>query len=289
MNVKKAIILAAGFGTRVLPASKSVPKEMVNIVDKPAIQYIVEEMSAAGIKNILIITSRGKDSIADHFDRSPGLETVLIDKGNQALYERIKSISYLADISYSRQLEMKGTGNAVLSARQFVGDDPFVVAYADDIIIGDDPATEQCVRAFEETGKAAVAMKEVSLELVMKYSSLKVKNLRDNIYKISDMNEKPKENEILSHFSILGRCVLPAKIFGILEKTAPGAGGEVQLTDAMKVLARTEGMTGVDFTGVRYDTGSKIGILKASVEVGLNHKEVGEEFKEYLKETVSRL
>ncbi|MCL2087742.1 MAG: UTP--glucose-1-phosphate uridylyltransferase [Oscillospiraceae bacterium] len=282
--VKKAVILAAGLGTRVLPASKAVPKEMLSIVDKPAIQYIVEEMSASGIENILIVTSRGKEQMVDHFDRSPELESALKRKGNGVLCERIRAISYLANITYVRQLEMKGTGNAVMAARGFSGGEPFVVAYADDVIIGDEPAALQCIRAFEETQKATVAMREVSDELVKKYSSLEVQNIRDNMYTITNMNEKPKDGEILSNFSIQGRCVLPAKIFDILEKTSPGAGGEIQLTDAMKVLATTEGMVGVDFTGNRYDIGSKLGVLKAVVEIGLLHEEVGDEFREYLKQ-----
>ena len=284
MKVRKAVILAAGFGTRVLPATKSMPKEMLTIVDKPAIQYIVEEVSGAGIEDILIVLSRGKNVVEDHFDRSPDLERQLEKSGKTDFLEAVKKIPKLARIQFVRQQEMKGTGDAVKSARTFIGDEPFVVLYGDDVIIGDDPATAQVCRAFEETGKGAVAMKEVPTELVMKYSSMKVNLLHDNVYGISDMIEKPKPEEMFSNFSILGRCVLPSKIFDILEKLPAGAGGEYQLTDAMKELARTDGMVGVDFTGTRYDMGSKLGILKAIVEVGLDHPEVGEGFREYLKE-----
>lgn len=283
MKVKKAVILAAGHGTRVLPATKAIPKEMLTIVDKPAIQYIVEEVTRAGIENVLVILSRGKSVVQDHFDRSPELESALLDKNNREMYDNVTKIAQMAHLLYMRQQEVKGTGNAVLLAKNFVGGEPFVVAYADDVIIGNDPATAQICRAYEEFGKGSVAMKEVPLELVMKYSSLKTSIIRDNIYGISDMIEKPKENELFSHYSILGRCVLPPEIFDILENTEPGYGGEIQLTDAMKELARTKGMVGVDFTGVRYDMGNKLGMLKAIVEVGLSHDEVGEGFRNYLK------
>lgn len=284
MKVKKAVILAAGFGTRVLPATKSMPKEMLTIVDKPAIQYIVEEVSKAGIKDILIVLSRGKTVVEDHFDRSPDLERQLLSSGKNDFYKEVVKIPQLANIQFVRQQEMKGTGDAVMAARSFVGDEPFVVLYGDDVIIGEDPATAQVCRAYEEYGKGAVAMKEVPVELVMKYSSLKVQLKKDNVYEVSDMIEKPKnENEMFSNFSILGRCVLPPRIFDILETLPTGANGEYQLTDAMKRLAVEDGMMGVDFTGVRYDMGNKLGILKAIVEVGLAHPEIGEDFREYLK------
>lgn len=289
MKVKKAVILAAGLGTRVLPATKAMPKEMLPIVDKPAIQYIVEECSKAGITDIMIVLSRGKTVVEDHFDRSPELEAALSKSGKEEALEQVRNISRLAKIQYVRQLEMKGTGDAVMAARAFVGNEPFAVLYGDDVIIGEDPAVAQACRAFEKYGKGVVAIKEVPTELVMKYSSMKVNHKEDNLYDISDMIEKPKENEIFSNFSILGRCVLPPKIFDILEALPAGAGGEYQLTDAMKKLSQTEGMIGVDFTGVRYDMGNKLGILKAIVEVGLNHPETGEGFREYLKEKIKEL
>lgn len=282
--IRKAVILAAGMGTRVLPATKAMPKEMLTIVDKPAIQYTVEEIARAGIKDILIVLSRGKTVVEDHFDRSPELEAQLKKTGKTELYEQVSDIAKLARIQYVRQAEMKGTGDAVLSAESFVGNEPFVVAYGDDVIIGDDPAAAQVCRVFEKTGKGTVAIKEVPTELVMKYSSMKADLLHDNLYAISDMIEKPKPEEMFSNFSILGRCVLPPKIFDILKTLPVGAGGEYQLTDAMKVLARTEGMMGVDFIGTRYDMGNKLGILKAVVEVGLEHPEVKDGFGEYLKE-----
>ncbi|MCL2633042.1 MAG: UTP--glucose-1-phosphate uridylyltransferase [Oscillospiraceae bacterium] len=282
--MKKAIILAAGLGTRVLPATKAIPKEMLTIVDKPAIQYIVEEVASSGIEDIMIILSRGKSAIQDHFDRAPELETALLNSGKTELHKQVIDISKLANITYIRQHEMRGTGHAVLCAERFTGSEPFVVIYGDDVILGQDPATAQVCRAYDEFGLGSVAIKECPDELVMKYSSLKVENIKENVYAVSDMIEKPKKQEIFSNFSILGRCVLPAEIYGILKDTKPGAGGEIQLTDAMKVLARTKGMTGVDFTGTRYDMGNKLGILQAIVETGLNHEEIGDDFKKYLKE-----
>lgn len=289
MNIKKAVIPAAGLGTRVLPASKAMPKELLPIVDKPAIQYIVEEAAKSGIEDILIILSRGKSVVEDHFDRSPELEQHLLKGGKQELYESVTAISKLANITYIRQQEMKGLGHAVLCAESFVGGEPFAVLYGDDVIIGEDPAIGQLCRAYEQYGLGAAGIKEVSAEAILKYSSMKVSPLEGNCYKITDMIEKPSPDKIMSLFSILGRCVLPAGIFDILRETPPGAGGELQLTDAMKTLARTEGMVGVDYTGTRYDMGNKLGILQASIEVGLNHPEVGTGLREYLKEIAKTL
>ncbi len=283
-KVKKAVILAAGFGTRVLPASKAIPKEMLNIVDKPAIQYIVEEVISSGITDILIVVSRGKHEIEDHFDRKPDLEAQLQKSNKTEFYKVVTDIAEMGKgIQFVRQQEQNGTGGAVMYAKSFVGDDPFVVVYGDDVIIGEDPCTAQCCRAFEKYGKAVVSMKEVPFEMVLKYCTLDVKPAEDNLYYISDMIEKPKPEQVISNFSILGRCVLPAKVFDILETLPTGAGGEYQLTDAMKQLATTEGMIGVDFTGTRYDMGNKLGIMKACVEVALNHPEIGKDFREYLK------
>lgn len=288
-HVRKAVIPAAGLGTRVLPASKALPKEMLPIVDKPAIQYIVEEAVAAGITDILIITNRGKGIIEDHFDHSIELEQRLAASGRTETLKELDRITNLANITFIRQKETKGLGHAVNCARSFVGDEPFAVLYGDDVIIGDDPACGQLCRAYEEFGKGVVGIKEVTAEQIQKYSSLAVSPLRDNLYAVSDMIEKPKPNEILSLFSILGRCVLPPEIFDILDNTPPGAGGEIQLTDAMLILARTKGMTGVDFTGIRYDMGNKLGILQATCEVALKHPEVADDFAAYLKELVKTL
>lgn len=289
MKVRKAIIPAAGLGTRVLPASKAVPKEMLPIVDKPAIQYIVEEAVKAGITDILIITNRGKVAIEDHFDHSFELEHTMREKGKIKQADDVAKVASLANICFLRQKETAGLGHAVLCAKSFVGDEPFAVLYGDDVIIGEDPAIAQLCRAYEKYGKGVVGIKEVSPEAILKYSSMKTTPIEGNHYMIDDMIEKPKPEEIMSLFSILGRCVLPSDIFEILEHTERGAGGELQLTDAMKTLARRDGVIGVDFTGKRYDMGNKLGILEANIEVGLKHPEVGEGLKEYLKELVKTL
>ncbi|MCL2088001.1 MAG: UTP--glucose-1-phosphate uridylyltransferase GalU [Oscillospiraceae bacterium] len=282
--IKKAVIPAAGLGTRVLPATKSTPKEMLPIVDKPAIQYIVEEAAASGITDILIIISRGKTTVEDHFDRSPELEERLLSGGKTKVYDEITAISNLANITYVRQHTPLGLGHAVLCAKSFIGSEPFAVLYGDDVIIGKNPVCKQLMDAYDKYGLASVGIKEVSPEDIVKYSSMQVERIKDNHYKITDMIEKPSPDKIMSLFSILGRCVLPPEIFGILETLPPGAGGEIQLTDAMKKLAVRDGMTGVDFIGKRYDMGSKLGILQAIVEVGLDHNEIGREFRDYLKQ-----
>ena len=283
MKIRKAVIPAAGLGTRVLPASKAMPKEMLSIVDKPAIQYIVEEAAKSGIEDILIITSRGKTTVEDHFDRSPELEKKLLDSGKLDVYNEIVNITKLANITYVRQHETKGLGHAILCAKAFVGNEPFAVLYGDDVILGENPVCGQLCEAYEKYGRGVVGIKEVTLEQIQKYSSMKLTPLGENRYEITDMIEKPKPEEIFSLFSILGRCVLPPRIFEILENTPYGVGGELQLTDAMKTLAREEGMIGVDFEGRRYDMGSKLGILEAIVEVGLSHPETGAAFRTYLK------
>ncbi len=288
-KIRKAVIPAAGLGTRVLPASKSCPKEMLPIVDKPAIQYIVEEAVHAGITDILIITNRGKSIIEDHFDHSFELEVNLKAKGRQETLDQLNEIAGLANIFYIRQKETKGLGHAVLCARSFVGDEPFAVLYGDDVIIGEDPAIAQLCRAYEQYGKGVVGVNKVTPEAITKYSSLQVEPLADRQFRVTDMIEKPSPDKIMSLYSILGRCVLPPSIFDLLEHTEPGAGGELQLTDAMKTLARTETMTAVEFTGTRYDMGNKLGILQANCEVALQHPEIADGFRAYIKELASKL
>ena len=289
MKIRKAIIPAAGLGTRVLPASKALPKEMLPIVDKPAIQYIVEEAVNSGITDILIITNRGKGVIEDHFDHSVELENMLEKRGNTEMLEVLRQTANLANIYFIRQKQTKGLGDAVLRAKEFVGDEPFAVLYGDDVIIGKTPATSELCEAYEKYGKSVVGIKEVSDELVVKYCSLKVDALEDNIFAVSDMIEKPSLDKKFSNYSILGRCVLEPKIFEILERTPLGVGNELQLTDAMRELAVSKGMTGVVFSGTRYDMGNKLGILKANIEVGLEHKEIGEGLREYIKELAEKL
>ena len=290
MKIKKAVIPAAGLGTRVLPATKAMPKEMLPIVDKPAIQYIVEEAAASGITDILIILSRGKTVVEDHFDRSPELEEHLEKAGKLKAAEEMRAISRLANIQYLRQPEMRGLGHAVWCARSFVGNEPFAVLYGDDVIISKTvPACRELCDAYETYGKGVVGVKQVPKEHISRYGSLKVSPLAERTFAVSDMIEKPAPGKEFSLYSILGRCVLPPKIFEILKDQPAGAGGEIQLTDAMKQLARTEGMIGVEYQGTRYDMGNKLGILQAAVEVGLDHPEIGPAFRAYLKKLASSL
>ena len=291
MKIRKAIIPAAGLGTRVLPASKAVPKEMLNIVDKPAIQYIVEEAVASGIEEILIITNRGKVAIEDHFDHAFELETQLKKSdGKEKIYEDVLAVSNLANIYFLRQKETKGLGHAVLCARSFIGNEPFVVMYGDDVIISDDPVTAQLCRAYEEFDKGVVGVKEVSKEAIAKYSSLDVTPIRDNIMQCNDIIEKPSPEQIMSCFAILGRVVLPPEIFSLIESSKPDSrDGEIYLTEAMATLARQGKLNAVDFTGKRYDMGNKLGILQANCEVALDHPEIGDDFKNYLKNLVNNL
>ena len=291
MKIRKAVIPAAGYGTRVLPATKSMPKEMIPIVDKPAIQYNVEEAVRSGIEEICIILSRGKSVVEDHFDRAPELEERLRE-GGEAKAKLLDDVIYAAKcakITYVRQQEQLGLGHAIMQAKNFVGGEPFAVLYGDDVIIGEDPCCAQVCRAYEQSGKGAVAIKEVTDEFIVKYSSMKCENIRDNLYNITDMIEKPTLETKFSNFSILGRCALPYEIFDILDKLPKGAGGEYQLTDAMRELALREGMTGVDFTGKRYDMGNKFGILMANIDVGLTHPETADSLKEYIKEIAAKL
>ncbi|MBQ8604981.1 MAG: UTP--glucose-1-phosphate uridylyltransferase GalU [Oscillospiraceae bacterium] len=287
--IRKAVIPAAGFGTRVLPMTKAVPKEMLPIVDKPSIQYIVEECVKSGITDILIITSRGKETIENHFDKSPELERALSKPGKEDVLQQVQGISDLANIYYLRQKEAKGLGHAILCAKDFTGDEPFMVLYPDDVIFGEKPVALQLIEAYNEFGKACVGIKAVSQEAISKYSSLKIENIRDNIYTVTDMIEKPAKGQEFSLYSILGRCLLTADIYPILENTKPGAGGEIQLTDAMAVMAREGKMNGVDFVGKRYDMGNKLGVMMANVEQAVKHDEIGEDFKAYLKEFVKNI
>ncbi len=289
MKIKKAVIPAAGLGTRILPATKAMPKEMFPIVDKPAIQYIVEEAVESGITDILIITNRGKESLENHFDRSPELEEALEKSGKKDFLEDIKPISEMANIYFVRQKEMKGLGHAISCAKSFVGNEPFAVLSGDDVIKSKNPVCRQLIEAYEEYGLGVVGAQEMPREEMHKYGSLKVENLKDNIFMCTDMVEKPTPDKVLSLYSILGRYILTPEIFDILKNTGPGAGGEIQLTDAMKVLARNKGIIMVDFEGKRYDMGNKFGAMQASVEMALEHPQISEQFKIYLKNLISKL
>ena len=300
-KITKAVILAGGLANRMLPVSKAVPKEMLPIVDKPAMQYNIEEAAASGITDILIITGRGKGAIEDYFDYSPEYEYILKSKGDNERLDAIKKIPGAANIYYVRQKEPKGLGHAVLCARSFVGEDDFLVMYGDDIIIGEPPAAKQLIDVYEKYGGiCAAAVKEVEPEKLKSYCSLLVepsKNCVDNSeFYVYDMNEKPKtEAEIFSNYAILGRALLSPEIFDILENQKPGANNEIQLTDSMKTLVRSANgkapakMIAKVFSGERHDMGSKLGFLIANVTEGVKHPETGEEFKKFLKKYLSDL
>lgn len=288
-KIKKAIIPAAGLGTRMLPIARAVPKEMLPIVDRPAVSYLVEEAVKAGCEDILIITNRDKDAMEDYFDYSVEYDRKLRAAGKDDMADEMRKIADMANIYFLRQKETRGLGHAVARARNFVGDEPFYVLYGDDIIISEVPVCSQLAQAYERYGKPVVGVKSVPDELIVKYCSLKASKLEDNTYSVTDMIEKPSLENKFSNLSILGRVLLTPEIFDILESTPPGAGGEIQLTDAMKVVAREQGVVAVEFEGERFDMGSKLGFLTANVKMGVKHSEVGSEFAEFLKEFVKKL
>ncbi len=283
MKVRKAVIPAAGIGSRMLPATKAIPKEMLPLVDRPVIQYIVEEAVASGIEDILIITNRGKGAMEDHFDFCPEIETRLEADKKNSLLESVRLSSNLANIYFLRQKETKGLGHAIGRARTFVGDEPFAVLLGDDVMMSKVPVTKQLIDAAEKYGAAAVGTQPVSDELIVKYSSLKMEALENNIFKVTDMVEKPKFEDRFSNYPILGRYILTPDVFDIIDRTLPGAGGEIQLTDALKELCRKAPMVAVEFEGVRYDTGNLKGFLEATIDFALENGETGSWLREYIK------
>ena len=285
MKVRKAIIPAAGLGTRLLPNTKSIPKEMLPLVDKPVIQYIVEEAVSAGIEEILIITNRGKSPIEDYFDYSPDLEERLIRDGKQDEADTVRAVADMADVFFLRQKETKGLGHAIWRAKTFVGNEPFAILLGDDIMLSEKPVLKQLVEAAEEHSCSAIAVREVPDELIVKYSSVKLEEkLSDRVFRIGDMNEKPTLEEKFSNYAILGRYVLTPAIFDILAHTAPGRNNEIQLTDGMKELCRIEPMCAVDFEGRRYDTGNLKGYLEAIIDFALKNEEAGDWLRDFIKE-----
>ena len=284
MKVRKAVIPAAGLGTRMLPATKTVPKEMLPMVDKPVIQYIIEEAVASGIEDILIVTNRAKSAMDDYFDYYPELETRLNQAGKDKELFEVRRAADLANIFYVRQKETKGLGHAIWRAKRFVGDEPFAVLLGDDIMRAPKPVTLQLAEAAEKYGASAVGVQRVATEVISKYSSVKISALEERIYSVSDMNEKPAPAEMFSNYAILGRYVLTPPIFDILEHLKPGYGGEIQLTDGLRELCRTERMVAVDFEGRRYDTGNLCGFLEATLEIALDHPETGDWLRRYMKE-----
>ena len=284
-HVRKAIIPAAGLGTRFLPATKAQPKEMLPIVDKPAIQFIVEEAIASGIEEILIITGRNKRSIEDHFDRNLELEYSLRAGGKYDLLSLVQEISEV-DIHYIRQKEARGLGHAVLCAKQFVGDEPFAVMLGDDIVDATVPCLKQLIEVYEDCGASVLGVQEVPRRQVCRYGIVKPQPMKERLWKALDLVEKPKVEEAPSRLAVLGRYVIEPEIFEILAATPPGAGGEIQLTDALRTLGRSKPIYAYQFEGRRYDIGDKQGFLEATVEFALKRPDLREGFLKYLLHTL---
>lgn len=286
--VRKAVIPAAGLGTRFLPATKATPKEMLPIVDKPTIQYIVEEALAAGIEDILVITGRSKRAIEDHFDRSIELEMNLKEHGKEKELEVVRKISDIR-IHYIRQKEPRGLGHAILCAQQFIGDEPFAVLLGDDVVDAKVPALKQLIDVYEKTGSSVLGVQEVPLEKVSSYGIVASHTTDEpRTFTVSDMVEKPAVEDAPSRLAVLGRYVINPEIFAILEKTEPGRGGEIQLTDALKVLAEQQTMYAYNFEGRRYDVGDKQGFLEATVEMALKRPDLRDKFLTYLQGIVAK-
>ncbi len=283
MSVRKAVILAAGHGTRLLPATKAQPKETLPLVDKPIIQYTVEEAAASGLKQVIIVTSSGKRAVEDHFDRAHDLERVLEEKGDTVRLEQIRSIADLADIVYVRQKEQRGIGDAVLTTRELVGNEPFVLFFPDDVIASDVPVARQLIDAFETQGGSVVAVEQVPREEVESYGIVDAEPITDDLYRVRALVEKPKPEEAPSNLGIVGRYVLTPEIFEVLAGTPSGKGGEIQITDGLTRLLRKQAMFAYRFQGRRYDTGRPLGLIQASVELALNRPDLGPELRRYLR------
>jgi UTP--glucose-1-phosphate uridylyltransferase len=284
MQVKKAVFPVAGLGTRFLPATKSTPKEMLPLIDKPLVQYVVEEAVAAGIEQILFVTGRSKRAIEDHFDISFELESLLYDKGKDAELSQIRDISEMINIFYVRQKQALGLGHAILCAKEFVGNEPFAVLLGDDIIDAEKPCLGQLLDVYRKYRGTVLALEQVPLENISSYGCVKANTISDRVYEVVDMVEKPKREEAPSDLAIIGRYILTPDIFPILQKQEPGKGGEIQLTDAIRTLAKEEAIYGCRFEGVRHDCGDKLGFLKATVDMALKREEFHGEFELFLRE-----
>ncbi|MBR6452571.1 MAG: UTP--glucose-1-phosphate uridylyltransferase GalU [Lachnospiraceae bacterium] len=282
MKVRKAIIPAAGLGTRFLPATKAQPKEMLPIVDKPTIQYIIEEAVASGIEDIIIVTGRNKRSIEDHFDKSIELELELERGGKQELLEMVRDISDMADIHYIRQKEPRGLGHAILTAKHFVGNEPFAVLLGDDVVVARKPCLAQMIEVYGEYKTSVLGVQRVPHEVVNKYGIVDCKGIDDRVYKVRDLVEKPRVEDAPSDIAILGRYIITPTIFSYLETQDAGTGGEIQLTDALKRMACDEAMYAYDFKGHRYDVGTKCGFLQANIEFSLRNPETRDEMLSYI-------
>ncbi|MSM38094.1 MAG: UTP--glucose-1-phosphate uridylyltransferase GalU [Geobacter sp.] len=287
MQVKKAVFPVAGLGTRFLPATKASPKEMLPLIDKPLVQYVVEEAVASGIEQILFVTGRGKRALEDHFDIAFELEAHLYDKGKEKELSRIREISDMVDIFYVRQKEARGLGHAILCARDFVGKEPFAVLLGDDIIDSERPCLAQLLDVYRKYRGPVLALEKVPMELISSYGCVRANHISDRVYEVIDMVEKPKLEEAPSDLAIIGRYVLTPEIFPILATQEPGKGGEIQLTDAILKLSREEAIYGCQFEGIRHDCGDKLGFLKATVDMALKREEFSKDFREFLEMRIS--
>lgn len=288
MKVRKAVIPAAGLGTRFLPATKAMPKEMLPIVDTPTIQYIIDEAVKSGIEDIIIITGRTKRAIEDHFDKAYELETELEKSGKDELLKVVSDISNMANIYYVRQKEAKGLGHAIHCAKTFVGNEPFAVLLGDDIVSAEKPCLAQMIEKYEQCGSTVLGVQTVAHSEVSKYGIIAGEKIDDRFYKVSDMVEKPQADKAPSDVAILGRYIITPEIFNCIEQTGAGAGGEIQLTDALKLLATKEDVYAYDFVGRRYDVGNRMGFLEATVEYALKRDDLRGEFVDYLKKIVAK-
>ncbi|MDZ5471714.1 UTP--glucose-1-phosphate uridylyltransferase GalU [Bacillus sp. 31A1R] len=287
MTIRKAIIPAAGLGTRFLPATKAQPKEMLPIVDKPTIQYIVEEAVQSGIEDIIIISGRGKRAIEDHFDKSYELEETLAKKGKMDLLRKIEPISKLANIHYIRQKEPKGLGDAIYCARSFIGDEPFAVMLGDDIVQAETPCMKQLITVYNECGGSIVGVQSVSDDQVSKYGIIEPElTITDQFFTLKSIVEKPSLKDAPSNFAVMGRYILDPAIFSILENTPAGTGNEIQLTDAIQRLIGKQSVYSYIFEGNRYDVGDKLGFIKATIELSLKREDLREDLMQYIKNLI---
>ncbi len=284
MNIRKAVIPVAGLGTRFLPATKAIPKEMLTIVDRPTIQYIVEEVVASGIEQVILVTSEGKAAIENHFDYDFVLDNILQKKNKERLAEELNHISNLIDIVSVRQKKPLGLGHAIWSTRNVVGDEPFAVLLGDDLVLSDEPCCHQMISLFDEVHESIVAIQRVPKDQTSNYGIIEGQPYKKRTYKIDRMVEKPAPGATDSDMAIIGRYILRPEIFSLLEKTEPGHGGEIQLTDALLELSRQRGMYAYEFEGTRFDAGDKLGYLKAIIAFGLRHSELGEAFRKHIKQ-----
>jgi len=284
MHVKKAVFPVAGLGTRFLPATKASPKEMLSLIDKPLVQYVVEEAVASGIEQILFVTGRGKRALEDHFDVAFELEALLYDKGKEAELSQIREIADMVDIFYVRQKHALGLGHAILCAKDFIGNEPFAVLLGDDIIDAEQPCLAQLLAVYNKYRGSVLALEQVPMANISSYGCVKANHISDRVYEVTDMVEKPKPEAAPSDLAIIGRYILTPEIFPILQKQEPGKGGEIQLTDAILKLSREQAIYGCQFEGVRHDCGDKLGFLKATVDLALKREEFNGEFEKYLRE-----